>query len=570
VWQSGLGLAMFGEIQTKICKFWRERCREDQLLGVGSRSEMIATIELKPIDLRWKSLWESTKSIQKFVEREEIRINNEIERQQSLDEFSKELSSLFYQIGSIAELKEKFIEALQFYRRSVEIAKKYQKTLPPQFYQHLLASVGRLELQESLKQSKLIRRAVQSKCLPIDRCEYGSLSYSQFLDRYCIPAIPVIITSSGPYVLPSHYSSSPSSTTLSWTIESIMRVLGDHLVTPRHYVKDSYRWAKQEDGPPCKLSKILAASFPNHFPHACDADSCTSAPLPYLVDWSLPQHCPDLFISSSPSLDEDGSPSPSPPSPPPSSSPSPSPSPSLPLFQLPKYFAMDLLQLCPNGSLYKDTWPSLFIGPTNSQSSLHVDTFGSNFWMFLIHGRKKWRFYSPHDLCALSPSFPRSFEPIFLRSSSLVDEEEEEEEEEGVEYYEMELQPGEMIFVPAGSPHAVKNLEGTVAISSNYIDESNIRRCLEVLGRDGLTCSQSQSLKENLERICPVFNDSTRLSDIPFWIERRERGDAITAIPWAEFKGHHHHHSKKRKSEEEDPFSYSEECKGLWIPSEPL
>jgi hypothetical protein len=504
---------MFGEIQTKICKFWRERCREDRLLGVGSGAAMV---ELKPIDLRWKSLWKTTKSIQKFVEREELKIRDGIERYRALDEFSIELPLLYYQIGTIAELREHHREALDSYQSSLQIAKRCQKKLPDQFYQQLLASIGRLELQESLKQSNSTRVSVQSVCLPIARLEYGSISYSEFLDRYCLPAIPVIFTSSGSHILPS-LNSSQESKSLTWSLESIMSVLGDHVVTPRLYVEESHRWAKQEDGPPCKLSKILAASFPDTFPETENSSSSGSSCLPYLVDWSLPQHCPQIF-------DDDDEETP-------------------PAFVLPQYFAMDLLQLCPEGSLYKDTWPSLFIGPKGSQSSLHVDTFGSNFWMFLIHGTKKWRFYSPDDLCALLPSFPASFEPVFTLSQ-------EEIEANGVQYYEVELQPGELIFVPAGSPHSVVNLQGTVAISCNYVDESNINRCLEMLGRYGLTCPQSLSLKESLERICPLAVSDRSLKDHPFWMERRERGDNISTISWKTFKNKDQ--SKKRKIEEEE------------------
>jgi histone arginine demethylase JMJD6 len=371
--------------------------------------------------------------------------------------------------------------------------------------------VGRLELQESLKLLKASRLPVRTECLAIDRCEYGSISYSQFLDKYSIPTIPLIFTSAGPHILPSHYTPSATPNDLfSWSLESLMKTLGEYLVIPKHYVEESDRWAKQEDLASCKLSTILSASFPETF-----GDSPAPRSLNYLVDWSLPHHCPHLFESSD-----------------------------SPIFNLPKYFAMDLLQLCPEGSLYKDSWPSLFIGPKDSLSSLHVDTFGSNFWMFLIHGRKKWRFYSPDDLCALSPMFPSSFEPVFSLS-------EEEIERTGIQYYEVVLNPGELIFVPSGSPHSVLNLEGTVAISCNYLDESNIQKSLDTLGKYGLTCQRSLELKQSLERICPVLIDANgSLKDLPYWIERRQRGDSlISSVPWSEFKGNHT--KRKRKLEEE-------------------
>ena len=77
--------------------------------------------------------------------------------------------------------------------------------------------------------------------------------------------------------------------------------------------------------------------------------------LRYLFDWSLPLNCPELVKE----------------------------------LQIPKYFASDFLQRTPPGSLYCDSWPSLFIAPVGITSELHVDAFGSNFWMALFEGRKR-------------------------------------------------------------------------------------------------------------------------------------------------------------------------------------
>jgi hypothetical protein len=45
------------------------------------------------------------------------------------------------------------------------------------------------------------------------------------------------------------------------------------------------------------------------------------------------------------------------------------------------------------------------------------------------------------------------------------------------------LTPGDILFVPAGWPHAVRNLPGpsTIAISANYVDGSNFHRHLQEL-----------------------------------------------------------------------------------------
>ena len=40
--------------------------------------------------------------------------------------------------------------------------------------------------------------------------------------------------------------------------------------------------------------------------------------------------------------------------------------------------------------------------------------------------------------------------------------------------YTVTLCPGEWLFVPAGSPHKVENLEDSVAVSGNFVNDTNI------------------------------------------------------------------------------------------------
>ena len=45
------------------------------------------------------------------------------------------------------------------------------------------------------------------------------------------------------------------------------------------------------------------------------------------------------------------------------------------------------------------------------------------------------------------------------------------------------MSPGDILFVPAGWPHAVRNLPGpsTIAISANYVDGSNFQQHVQEL-----------------------------------------------------------------------------------------
>lgn len=54
-------------------------------------------------------------------------------------------------------------------------------------------------------------------------------------------------------------------------------------------------------------------------------------------------------------------------------------------------FLGDFLLRTEEGSLYKDSWPSLFVAPGGITSELHVDAFGSNFWMALFQGKKRYQ-----------------------------------------------------------------------------------------------------------------------------------------------------------------------------------
>lgn len=151
----------------------------------------------------------------------------------------------------------------------------------------------------------------------------------------------------------------------------------------------------------------------------------------YLFDWSLPLYAPELLDS----------------------------------MTIPCFFAQDFLQRLEPGSKYREVWPSLFVAAAGLRSGLHIDAFGSNFWMALFHGVKRWRFYDAEDVLWLQPDYMWSWEPLF---------DEEVCAASGVAAHEVDLQAGDLLFVPAGSPHTVENFTDTLAVggggwtSSNY------------------------------------------------------------------------------------------------------
>ena len=123
---------------------------------------------------------------------------------------------------------------------------------------------------------------------------------------------------------------------------------------------------------------------------------------------------------------------------------------------MPKWFTPDLLQTLAPGSRYRDVWPSLFVAPAGLRSDLHVDAFGSHFWMALFEGRKRWTFFRPEDTPWLQPSFAAGTEPSFPAGAVAAAGD--------LRPFVVDLMPGDILFVPAGCPHTVENLEPSLAV----------------------------------------------------------------------------------------------------------
>jgi len=153
-------------------------------------------------------------------------------------------------------------------------------------------------------------------------------------------------------------------------------------------------------------------------------------------------------------------------------------------FVIPRYFAGDLMQRTPPANatpvastVFREAWPSLFVAPGSTGGKLHVDTLGTNFWQLVIEGQKTWVFFERQDGPLLSPDYLEkdwgfdAMRPNYTRFPAA----------RWAQRYEAVLGPGDAIFVPAGSPHQVRNDVPTIALAGNYIDGSNLEYAKEEL-----------------------------------------------------------------------------------------
>ncbi|XP_059151940.1 uncharacterized protein LOC131938068 [Physella acuta] len=274
----------------------------------------------------------------------------------------------------------------------------------------------------------------------VERISSADLSVEEIVNNFIMRKKPVIITGL-------------EMTKSSWNLDFVKSVAGTHKVKVKCAVSDSVEWARLEESSLTTVGEFISKVEKNETNE-------------YLFDWSLPLHCPELAQD----------------------------------LVIPKYFADNFLHVTAPGTLYHDSWPSLFISPKGALSNLHVDAFASNFWMVLFQGQKRWTFFDSEDLPLLYPHYFHSMDPVFkvnlahpdLASFPLL----------GLtKPRQCVLQPGELLFVPGGSPHYVENLSATLAVSSNHVDHSNFKEVCEELRINGLIDPRAADLLNQLQNL---------------------------------------------------------------------
>jgi len=249
----------------------------------------------------------------------------------------------------------------------------------------------------------------------VDRRDASELSVREFFEKYAFKARPVIITG-------LKMSEQP------WTLDYFAKTCNTTVELKRKN-DASEEWGMLESAELLPLADFIGTFRTNE-----------SRKHMYLHDWPLPLNCPQIFGQA-----PYGG------------------------FYVPKYFAGDYFQRSAFTG-YQHTWPSLFVGSELTESALHIDSGNTNFWMYLLSGKKEWRFYDRKHLINLyaKPLTPHFYTDVFRP---------EHENLPLLKYAEVFVgiqEPGDLIYIPGGNPHGVRNLAAIHGISMNFVDASNV------------------------------------------------------------------------------------------------
>ena len=195
-------------------------------------------------------------------------------------------------------------------------------------------------LYSKLEREKFMKTRNPKKCVErkVLSLEYSEVTVEQF-HELCKAKVPVL------------FKNVPNPCKHDWTLDYLKSTIGRCKFDAKKPVKSSTEWAGLET-----VGSKLVSDFLESFENEKNDD--------YLFDWSLPLYGPALHDD----------------------------------FTVPEIVSDNYLTRTSSDSLYNQSWPSLFVSRAGINSGLHIDAFGSHFWMYLVSGEKKWTFY-PSEVC---------------------------------------------------------------------------------------------------------------------------------------------------------------------------
>lgn len=325
----------------------------------------------------------------------------------------------------------------------------------------------------------------EASILPIERVDVSSLSRAQFLARYALPKVPVVLTGLAELFARTGAGALPNLT-------DIVRACADRSVRLQRGVGTELGGGRVEDeqsvAPAGWAGLVQAAGTVTLGRLFDELERGGAAEGWQLFDWALPRQCAQaaqlpavrgwLPAHLAPTATGEGSGGD---------------------VDILRELPPDAADAAADGAprcVLAGGWPSLFLQPAGSGCAAHVDSYGSHFWQLLLNGTKRWRVAHADDTHLLEVVPPRL---RTLRVSSLFSLAYDRHPQlRLLRLREAELQPGELLFVPAGAAHQVLNarMPGAhggetgarpaasslvAALSANFIDGSNAREAAREL-----------------------------------------------------------------------------------------
>eukprot|EP00658_Telonema_sp_P-2_P030681 TRINITY_DN23130_c0_g2_i1.p1 TRINITY_DN23130_c0_g2~~TRINITY_DN23130_c0_g2_i1.p1 ORF type:complete len:184 (+),score=30.16 TRINITY_DN23130_c0_g2_i1:73-624(+) len=155
-------------------------------------------------------------------------------------------------------------------------------------------------------------------------------------------------------------------------------------------------------------------------------------------------------------------------------------------LRTPPYLTQNFLSTLPKHISLQSAWPSLFLGGNQTGAGIHMDAWGTHYWMLQITGQKEWLVYPKADLAAL---YYNPFNGRFGVKGLEQPNYDQFPLLRWTQPWKIVLQPGELLLLPQGSPHAVRNLGLVLSIAGNYVDEINYDVLVEEVKLRALECT---------------------------------------------------------------------------------
>ncbi len=149
------------------------------------------------------------------------------------------------------------------------------------------------------------------------------------------------------------------------------------------------------------------------------------------------------------------------------------------------------------------SFPTLFVNTRpGAGAGAHVDFSGTHFWQLVGSGKKRYQLVSRDELAFLHPKYLDELSSPWIADGPESGAMEAASAKYGVPIHEVDVESGDVIFVPAGWAHRVSNLEPTIALSGNFVDKSNLADVLEQLKTEAACgCEGAKVLYEELRTL---------------------------------------------------------------------